>query len=75
MNYFFSRDWSAAVTLPIFFLRFQQARPSGCGFSLSRLMEGMLLPSEKAANGGVIFDKKDDFCSRPLFFSSSVEPE
>ena len=48
---------------------------SGCGFSLSSPMEGRQLPSEKAANGGIIFDKKDDFCSRPLFFSSSVEPE
>ena len=38
-------------------------------------MEGRQLLSERAANGGVIFDKKDDFCSRPLFFSSSVEPE
>ena len=46
------RDWSAAVTLPIFFLRVQQARPSGCGFSLSRPREGRLLPSERTANGG-----------------------
>ena len=38
-------------------------------------MEGRQLPSEKDAKGEVIFDKKDDFCSRPLFFSSSVKPE
>ena len=41
------------LPLPIFVLRVQQARPSGCGFSLSNPREGRLLPSERDANGGI----------------------
>ena len=39
--------------LPIFLLKFQQARPSGCDFSLSRPREGRQLPSVRDANGGI----------------------
>ena len=39
--------------LPIFLLKSQQARPSGCGFSLSNPREGRQLPSERDANGGI----------------------
>ena len=40
--------------LPIFVLSFQQARPSGCGFSLSNPREGRQLPSVRDANGGIL---------------------
>ena len=46
--------------LPIFLLGFQQARPSGCGFSLSRPREGRKLPSERDAKGGIVFE---NFCA------------
>ena len=47
-----NKGLATAVTLPIFFLRSQQTRTSGCGFSLSRPREGRLLPSERDAKGG-----------------------
>ena len=48
-----NKGLATAVTLPIFFLRSQQTRTSGCGFSLSSPREGRLLPSERDANGGI----------------------
>ena len=50
-----NKGLATAVTLPIFFLRSQQTRTSGCGFSLSNPREGRLLPSERTANGGNLF--------------------
>ena len=52
MNYFFSRDWSAAVTLPIFFLKFQQSRERLRLFP-EQTEGGQALPSERDANGGI----------------------
>ena len=60
------RDWSAAVTPPIFVLRFQQARQR-LRFCLCSLREAILVPTEKDAKRRVFKIMLHDLYTHFLF--------